>query len=341
MNCLRCGKLFRRKYDLNRHLNAKKECPSIYLDISRELMMSNYDYYYKLFLEHRENMDVISQSTKIECDTNQFPCERCGRIFNHRSNYYVHKSKHCRVIKLEQEQKAQFEENNQQLMEELLQFKINLLEMNYEEKLNKEKEALEEKIKTLEDILTQQLVQHQNSTNNTQYNMNNNSGQIAENINNITINYYGNEDLSSIDKKVFERIASNEYNMIQALIDYIHVETECNRNIYIPSHKEKYALVWKDEQWVLVDKHELIDELVFEKRRIMQKLLNVFQDDLEDVNANRTQCILNYLEKDPYECKKIRSDVLTNLMSKGDAIRFTFEDVHGEEITYRRKRRAR
>lgn len=274
---------------------------------------------------------------------NDITCEWCGRKFTFKSNYYKHKSKHCRALKLEKAKKDM-------IMDELLESKINLLEINYEDKINemkekqdKEKEGLINKIKELEDVLSKQ-VTTSNTTTNNQMNINNTAAQIAENItnnNHIVINNYGQEDLSSIDKAVFERIAGNEYTMIQDMIDYIHIETECNRNVYIPSHKEKYAMILNNHKWDVIDKKELIDNLVYDKRQMLHKLLNMYKDELETISAKRTQSILEYCESEMGEILKIKSDVLAKLLNNRDNIRYTFEVNNAEKVTYGRNRRLR
>lgn len=351
MECLRCGKKFRGKYDVKRHLRSKQLCPPIYLNINENDMLTNYNYYFDIYKKHIYNISMDIEKKNKEknkkTNTNGVTCEWCGKKFTFKSNCYTHKSKHCRVIKLEQNKKNM-------IMNELLESKVNLLEINYEDKINemkekqekqdKEKEELINKIKQLEDILSNQLIPTNNTTNNNQMNINNTAGQIAENItnnNHIVINNYGQEDLSSIDRTVFERIAANEYTMIQDMIDYIHIETECNRNVYIPSHKEKYAMILNNHKWDIVDKRELIDNLVYDKRQMLHKLLNIYRDELDTISAKRTQSILEYCESEMGEILKIKSEVLTKLLNNRDNIRYTFEVNNGEKVIYGRNKRIR
>lgn len=352
MDCLRCGKQFIRRYDLKRHLCSKNICPSIYLSITAEAILSNYKHYYNLYKQRKDHIHSSQSNYMNIVNNNQekYVCERCGKELKYRSNYYTHKNKYCKVIKLENDEKIK----NESILNELLESKISLLEINYEDKISKIKEEqikekeqqeknrieLELKIKNLETLLNQQqIIPSQNTSNNSQVNIDTNSGQVAENITNITINNYGQEDLSSIDRKVFEKIASNEYTMIQELIDYIHIETACNRNIYIPSHKEKYAMVLKDNKWNIIDKKELIGDLVHDKRQLLFKLLDKYKDELETISAKRTQSVLEYCENDIGEVIKIKSDVLTKLLNNRDYIRCTFETNTKEKVTYGRKKK--
>ena len=135
--CLRCGKDFGRRCDLNRHLNGKRKCSSTYLDISNQQMMSNYQYYFELF----KKSNVKQSSTPLTTD--QIQCEKCDKQFNHKCNYYTHKRLYCPVIKKELEeekQKKEVENKIKEMLEAKIQDKI-------EEKLeNKIDKILDEKL---------------------------------------------------------------------------------------------------------------------------------------------------------------------------------------------------
>lgn len=354
--CFRCGKEFTTDSNLYKHLKIMRICPNTYLDISREIIKNKYDEYLGEFLEKKKSViekktiekeqeyhiTVKSTDYKLvfdEDNSEMYVCCHCGYEFKHKMNCVRHVKDRCPILKKKNK--------NSELLDELLESKIELLEFNYSEKLNKEKEErikereeLEEKIKNLQNLLNQQqIIPHQNS--NSQINIDGgNVGQIAENItNNIVINNYGQEDLSSIDRQVFESIASNEYTMIQELINYIHIKTECNRNIYIPSHKEKYAMIQRDDEWDIVDKKELIDDLVRDKRQILFRLLDMYKDELETISAKRTKSVLEYCETDAGEIIKIKSDVLTKLLNNKDDIRYTFEINRQKKLSYGRKKK--
>lgn len=338
--CFRCGKDFMTFSNLYKHLRIKKACPSVYLNINRDLIRDDYDNYLKMFLKKRklltekkiiDNIELPDYIISNNSKNGKYICNHCQKRFKYKSSCLRHINTRCPIVK-------EKKEKDKQLMDELLTSKIHLLELGFEDKLNKEKEdreILEKKINYLQNQLNNGL----NTTNNNQVNIAGNAGQVAENItNNFTINNYGQEDLSSIDKAVFERIAGKGYTMIQDMIDYIHIETECNRNVYIPSHKEKYAMILQNDEWNMIDKKELIDNLVFDKRQMLHKLLNLYKDELETINAKRTQSILEYCEGEIGEMLKIKSDVLTKLLNNRDDIRFTFETNRTKKVTYNRKK---
>ncbi len=78
--CLRCGKEYKK---LTIHLNRKKICKAIYLDIDKDKILQDYDKYY---IQYKE-----LQNEKYEC-------EHCNKTFNQKQNYYRHKKHNCTTI---------------------------------------------------------------------------------------------------------------------------------------------------------------------------------------------------------------------------------------------------
>lgn len=282
--CFRCGKLFTTKSNLNSHLRSKKECPTIILNIEREIIINNYNKYLPTYLE---KFNIISD------DINKYKCDDCNSYFTFKNNYYRHKKYNCKNKELSIT-------NGQKILD------------------------LENQIK---EIIEKIGKQGTSSIKNTQLNIEGNSGQVAETINNITINNYGQEDLSSIDQDVFESIASNEYNMIQKMVEYIHYEIVSNRNIYIPSVKEKYAMVLNGDKWDYINKKDLINQLVSNNYDLLVKLFNQFKTNLKTINAERTRQILEYCGYDAEERFKIKEDILISFLNKNIAIRNNFETL--------------
>lgn len=46
--CFRCGKEFKRKSNLNLHLNIKKICQAKYLDLDRQVIRNEYNIHEKI-----------------------------------------------------------------------------------------------------------------------------------------------------------------------------------------------------------------------------------------------------------------------------------------------------
>ena len=311
--CFRCGYDFNKVYNFNKHLKKVNKCKIKYIKISRKKILNDYDNLYNKYY------DKLVELKKNHIDDNIIKCIKCGKIFKHRSNCNVHMKKHCPIIKKEN------------LMDEFLNTKYNLLKIEYEEKLEEKleeerikniiiKESLENKIKDLETKLIP-----------TQINNGHIGDNIGYNITNITINNFGEEKINMTAKDC-EQIMSNEFNMIVKLIEYIHIIPPENRNAFIPSLKEKYAMILKDQKWDLVERKEFINNLIINKNIMLEKMLDEFGAEFTNVNPNRSRNVINYCKNDEDEYKKIKINANLLLFNNKDIIRDTFETKYNKKI---------
>ncbi len=72
-DCKRCGSSFVLKSNLKLHLNRKRPCQAVLSDISAETL-----------LKELPGLDRIIPDIT-------YPCTKCGKQFNHKSNMYVHR----------------------------------------------------------------------------------------------------------------------------------------------------------------------------------------------------------------------------------------------------------
>ena len=320
--CFRCGHEFNRLNNFKKHLKKDNKCVVRYINISRKSILEKYDEiydkYYEIFAEKKENI----------VEDNVIKCQKCHKIFKHRSNCNVHMKKHCPVLKKEM------------LVEEFLNTKYNLLKLEYEEKLEEKieekleeeriknatiKENLENKIKDLESKLIPM---------SSQINNGHIGDNIGNNITNITINNFGEEKFNMTAQDC-EKIMSHEFDMIVKLIEYIHIIPSENRNAFIPSLKEKYAMILKDQKWDLVDRKEFIDNLVISKNVMLEKMLDEYGSQFENVNPNRSRSVINYCKNDEEEYKKIKTNANLLLFNNKDMIRDTYETKYNKKIQSR------
>lgn len=336
--CYRCGKSFLTKSNLNRHLSIKKSCEEKYLGISRNEIMNNYNIFYTEFIKKKFELN-----NNLEINENlihNFVCELCEKKFINKSNYSRHKNKYCKILKKSNQEN--------ELFEEYLDKKYKILKLEHEEKLekktdelkktneelkiiiddekNKIKEELQSKINELEGKI-QQITLYQNNNQNTD-----NNTIINQNIENI-INNYGEEDLSKIGFEEWNKIAASEFEMIQNMVKLIHIDIKENRNIFIPSTKEKYAMILQNQKWLLVNKSEFIEKLIKEKSILFKKILDKYSDKFND--KHRLKSILKLCINDPEEIKKIINDTILMLCNSGELIKNTYELIYNKKIKSR------
>ena len=333
--CFRCGKETKTKSNLNSHLRNRKQCLIKFMDISRDDIINNYNDYLNKFISLYPNNPNVSGSS-IQKRIEKIVCEYCQRSFTHKNNYYRHKKERCKIIK------------HHKIMDEFLNTKYNLLKLEYEEKLkvdtekiekieeklekeiknkNKIKEELENKIKILETKLVP-------ITNTQQINngyIGDNTGHIGDNITNITINNFGEEKIN-MSVKDCERIMSYEFDMIVKLIEYIHIIPPENRNAFIPSLKEKYAMIMRNQKWDLVDRKEFIDNLIINKNIMLEQLLEEYGSRFQSVNPNRSKSVIHYCKTDNEEYDRRKTNTNLLLYNNKHLVKDTFETSYSKKI---------
>jgi hypothetical protein len=108
-----------------------------------------------------------------------------------------------------------------------------------------------------------------------------NNIENVENQTNITINYFGNENLDYITNKVLISCIGKVYGSIQALVETIHFHPDHpeNHNIKITNKKLQHAQVMnRDKKWKLVHRNQVIEQL-------MDKSYQLLEDSFEENKA--------------------------------------------------------
>jgi Zn-finger nucleic acid-binding protein len=226
--CPRCGNIFMHRGNLNSHLKKKNICPILYLNVNRQEIIKNYEKYYEMYLE-LPNVDTTVDEYK--------PRKKLNR------------TKH---IKLKPKN------GNKDLNNVIKQYFG---------------EVDENTIATFTDDLMNIMQDdcHINNINNQIDNSNRiNNSHVIQNSNNkllnqqfnITVNAYGQEDLSHISQKDWMRIIKKKLDAIPELTKKIYIDEETNRNIYIKSFKDGYGLKFNGSRWIPVSMDKLVTELL-------------------------------------------------------------------------------
>src|SRR5438046_949138 len=89
----------------------------------------------------------------------------------------------------------------------------------------------------------------------------------------ITLNAYGNEDLSHISDKNYIEIFKKGSDSICAFVDMIHFNTNKpeNNNIYIENLEDDTIYVYNGNEWELRDQNETLDEIIHNVTNILMK----------------------------------------------------------------------
>ena len=197
--------------------------------------------------EHCQNEIVIVKKEKKK-ESNLFKCEMCGRELSTKGHLTRHIRSYCPAIK----QKKESNILKDMLEEQKIQFE------NERKNLYKQIEKLLDKVG--------------NTTN------------IQSNVKNtITLNNYGNENLSHITDSLKTQLVKIPYGMIPKLIEQVHFNDEYpeNKNIALTNSRDNKIKVFSDNKWVYKDKEETINDLVDGKYYILDTHYEQVNDSLE------------------------------------------------------------
>ena len=237
--------------------------------------------------------NVSTVSTNVSTD---YKCKFCNKIFKHRQSKYNHEIKYCK------------KRINAPLNEKGLLKYINIISNekkfieNDRDQLKKERDQLK---KQVEELMTQVSTYTQNINTN--------------NINQtIVINNYGKENMNYITQEYLNKLLKIPYMGVQNLIKNIHFNPKHpeNHNIKIPNRKEKFAIVYKDGEWELRNKHNVIDNIVDNSYNILDCHFDDNKMVLNDKKRkNFIEFKLDYESESKAVKKKIEEDVEIQILN--------------------------
>ncbi len=251
--CPTCKYDFKKKCNLENHLSKKNKCIQELDDTQNNTKLPQNN----TQIDH--NILNVTMPTKNDLD-----CNYCNKSFARKDALTRHMNQYCPVAKQQNKEKQEIfdkllllETKNKQLEEEI---------KNKNDKLETKNKQLEAEIKNKDKEfkneiknLKKEMKKIQPVTNNTQNNNNINIG----NTTNIIMVSYGHEDLSKITPKMLSSACKKGYNSIVQLVETVHFNPDFpeNHNVYIPSVKDKHAMVYYDDMWNLKNKDDVVNDM--------------------------------------------------------------------------------
>lgn len=246
--CEHCNFSTKIKTQYKQHLSTKKHARNI-KDLSSDIENIGNSVAQMSTKEHKYRKNRAQKSTKEHATQKPiFTCDLCNNGFSSYAILVRHQKKYCSANPEKSiDKKTELEELKNMIKEE-------------REEHKKEKEKLYQYI----DKLIEK------------------AGYTINNTQNISLNNFGNEDLSHITDKVKTELIKLPFGMIPKMIEYVHFNNEKpeNKNIAITNKKEKLIKVFKDDKWCYKTKHELLDDLI-------QTNYNRLDDFYEDNGTNQ------------------------------------------------------
>jgi len=246
------------------------------------------------FFDKKYNYE-IHINRRYKCDEKLYTlnCTYCDRSFSTKSSVTRHIRNSCKVFK-------KTEEDKHEIYTKLL-------------KIERENKELKEEVKELKNGLLKQKGGNLDNVTKITNNTTNNNCSINNGIinNNITIIAYGKEKLSKIDVKQILAAVSRGYQTPVHLTKTVHFNPKHPEyhNVYIPSMKDSYAMIYNGEDWNLVQKNELIDELYQDKKEYVEENLDEFSKSLSKSKLNALKRWIDSDDGGDKCIKKIKKDI--------------------------------
>ncbi len=191
-------------------------------------------------------------------------------------------------------------------------------------KIKKESQKKEKEYQKKDKEINQLKKQIMIAGNNNSINDNHNAKINSDNktINNIVLVGYGSEDMTKLDNEQLFRCikAGGTYQSTCKLTNAIHFNPKHPEyhNIYISNMKNKYAMEYKNDQWCMVTKVELIDKIYRNKKEYIEENFDKFY---ESLNPKVQKSFREWLdteedEEDQERVKKVKEDITLLLFNK-------------------------
>jgi uncharacterized C2H2 Zn-finger protein len=275
--CEKCGYSTDHKGDFNKHINKKKPCKKILIDVE------------------------ITIDNTINNENPTYTCKICNKVFKRNTNYinHINKTDSC----------------NNNIVQELKKYKDLYTELIKEnKKLTNENTYLQKennKINELYNNLLDKCIATNNTINNT--NINNNT--INNNTINITLKNFGSENCTKLTNDEQSKILKSNKQCISNLIKYLHINDRLPeyKNICIKNLRGKGGYLYEGNKWLHCNFENLLMILFKNKMNDLEKILNS-NDELNEYYVNNIKYMIDTYEDDTDMFIKNNKDNIINML---------------------------
>jgi len=198
--------------------------------------------------KHKRNQEELNKK--------QFSCKYCGQMYHHKQSVNKHIKYSCT-------------KNKDEDLKELTRL-LNIQSKQIETQ-NKQIETQHKQIEKLKGKL--------------EININTN---IVNNIhNNITLLSYTQTDISHLTDNDYITCIKTKNGCVVKMIEKVHFNPKKpeNRNLFIPSMKDKYVMVYEEGNWKLNHTKDVIEKLYDEKEELISEWVEIHPDDIDSKTA--------------------------------------------------------
>jgi len=245
--CDCCNYFTKKKYNYDKHILSNKH---VLMESKSKVSLSKSKVSLSKSKVSPENpINVLDIS-----DNKIISCKYCGQQYKHKQSVTKHIKYSCTKNKTED-------------LTELVRL-LNL-QLEYKDKqLEHKDKQLETQTKQIEKLIGKLEINYSQTNN------------IINNIVNVNLLKYDDTDVSHLTDTDYIKCVNKITNCVKAMIEKIHFDPEKpeNMNMYIPSLKEKYIMMYKDNKWILTSNKEL--ETVYgDKEYLIESWIDKKKDD--------------------------------------------------------------
>lgn len=247
--CECCNYSSNDKTKYNRHLSTKRH----------KKMENSYPKLSICYPKLSKNMEKKEKNQEL------YACKYCGKEFKYMSGVSKHIKYSCKQNKDEdlKELVRLLNEQNKDILQ-------NLKEKDMEMKLkDREMEKMQRQIEKLSKKLQIQKIGTQNNIVNY----------------NFKILNYNDTDYSHLTNTDYIKCISDCNHCVKSLIEKVHFNNTKpeNMNVYIPSLKDNYIMVFKDNEWNIQDRQEILDDLYDKNEWTLESWYEEYKDTFPEI----------------------------------------------------------
>ena len=272
------------KGDYARHLLTKKHQKNTN-------SQPNSQHFYGISQIDVDNIHMDAASSDLKNEFGLYVCNFCEKGFKYKQSKYRHMKKSCK-----------FKDINAKLKPELDEI--------LSDKTNKEKDII---IKSLFQEIDKLKEQLKTNTSNNVYNGN----IISGNNFNIQLLNYNKTNYEFLEDKDYIRCIQQNNHCVKALIEKVHFNKNHpeNMNIYIKSIKGNYLLVYRNNNWDIVDRKQQIDYLYDTNEVMLENWYDECKHKYPDIIKSFNRYLKNKQDDDEL-VSNVKKEILMMLYNK-------------------------
>ena len=198
------------------------------------------------------------------------------------------------------------------------------------ESKQKKMEKMMEKMMDENKILKKQVNINNNKTKNINSHYTQNI-QNTQNINNIKLVAFGEEDLTYISEKICKFFLKKGFQSVPQFIEHIHFNKNKpeNHNVYIPNMKDLYAMIFDGKRWNLKEKEEIINQLFDDKESFLEEKYQEYFDNLDEITKKKFKRFLEHSNTETK--KKLKNEIKLLIYNKRHVAINTKKNMNNED----------